>query len=128
MASEVTHFEVFAEEPAKLADFYRELFGWQVEKAPGVDYWRIRAGTNDAAINGGLTRRAISSPGSWVHYVNVASIDDTVRELERLGGRVVRGKTGVANTGWFAVLADPEQNIFAVWQPDPLAFALPEAG
>ena len=31
----VTHFEIFAEEPEKLADFYRNLFGWQIEQAPG---------------------------------------------------------------------------------------------
>ena len=32
--SHVTHFEIFAEEPAKLADFYRNLLGWKVEQAP----------------------------------------------------------------------------------------------
>ena len=39
MTGAVTHFEIFAEDPAKLADFYRELFGWAIEKAPGVDYF-----------------------------------------------------------------------------------------
>jgi uncharacterized protein len=36
--SQVTHFEIYAEEPAKLAEFYRTLLGWQIEKAPGIDY------------------------------------------------------------------------------------------
>jgi len=40
--SRVTHFEIYAEDPAKLVEFYRTLLGWQIEKAPGIDYWRIR--------------------------------------------------------------------------------------
>ena len=27
--------------PEELATFYRELFGWRIERAEGVDYWRI---------------------------------------------------------------------------------------
>ena len=42
MTSSVTHFEIYAEEPAKLAEFYRDLLGWQIEKAPAIDYWRIQ--------------------------------------------------------------------------------------
>jgi predicted enzyme related to lactoylglutathione lyase len=30
MTSSVTHFEIYGEEPAKLADFYPSIFGWQV--------------------------------------------------------------------------------------------------
>jgi predicted enzyme related to lactoylglutathione lyase len=29
--SAVTHFEIYGEEPAKLAEFYRSLFGWQID-------------------------------------------------------------------------------------------------
>ena len=32
MINSVTHFEIFAEEPAKLVEFYRNLLGWQIEK------------------------------------------------------------------------------------------------
>ena len=28
----VTHFEIYAEEPAKLAEFYRGVFGWRLDK------------------------------------------------------------------------------------------------
>ena len=45
MTSSVTHFEIYAEEPARLAAFYRALFGWKIDKAPGIDYWRIDTGS-----------------------------------------------------------------------------------
>ena len=127
MATAVTHFEIFAEEPAKLADFYRSLFGWQIEQAPGIDYWRVQTGaTAGQGISGGLTYRPIPGPRSWVHYVNVASLDQALGEVLRLGGSVLRPKTAVPKTAWYAVVADPEGNIFAVWQPDPHAMPMPE--
>ena len=123
----VTHFEIYAEEPAKLAEFYRRLLGWQIEKAPGVDYWRIQTGPADAkGIRGGLTFRPIPGPRSWVHYVNVESLDEVVAQVQRLGGSVLRSKTAVPKTAWYAVVADPEGNIFALWQADPTAMPLLE--
>lgn len=123
----VTHFEIYAEKPAKLADFYRSLFGWQLDKSPGLDYWHIRRDATDAsAIDGGLTYRPFPGPRSWVHYVHVESLDAAVSEVQRLGGAVLRPKTAVPKTAWYAVVSDPEGNIFAVWQPDPTAFPPPE--
>jgi predicted enzyme related to lactoylglutathione lyase len=127
MPSAVTHFEIYAEEPAKLAEFYRTLLGWQVDKAPGIDYWRINtAPGEDHAIGGGLTFRPIQGPRSWVHYLHVQSLDHTLDRLLELGGTQVRPKTAVPKAAWYAVVADPEGNIFAIWQADPLAMPLPE--
>jgi uncharacterized protein len=123
----VTHFEIYAEKPARLADFYRSLFDWRVEQAPGIDYWQIRTEpTKSGGFNGGLTYRPFPGPRSWVHYVHVDSLDDAVAEVQRLGGEVLRGKTAVPKTAWYAVVSDPEGNIFAVWQPDATAFPLPD--
>ena len=127
MTGTVTHFEIYAEEPAKLADFYRNLFGWKLDKAPGIDYWRIQTeGSRTNGFNGGLTYRPLPGPRSWVHYVNVGSLDAAVADVQRLGGAVLRSKTAVPKIAWYAVVADPEGNIFAVWQPDPTAMPLPE--
>jgi len=122
MANAVTHFEIFAAQPARLAEFYRQLLGWQIDKAPGIDYWRIK--TDSAAgqgINGGLTFRPIPEPHSWVHYLHVESLDHVIEQVLNLGGAVLRPKTAVPKTAWYAVVSDPEGNIFAVWQPDPTA-------
>ena len=127
MAGAVTHFEIYAEEPAKLAEFYRKLFGWPIERSPGIDYWRIQPNaTGPEGIGGGILYRPITGPRSWVHYVHVPAIDETIAEVERLGGLVLRSKSAVARTAWYAVVADPEGNIFAVWQTDPTAMPLPE--
>ena len=46
MSASVTHFEIYAEDLTGLAKFYRDLFDWKIEKAPGIDYFRIQTGTD----------------------------------------------------------------------------------
>jgi predicted enzyme related to lactoylglutathione lyase len=65
MSNSVTHFEIFAEDLARLAQFYRDLFGWRIEKAAGVDYFRIQTGPpDDKAVSGGMMHRPIEGPKS----------------------------------------------------------------
>jgi predicted enzyme related to lactoylglutathione lyase len=120
----MTHFEIFGDDPTKLSAFYRSLFGWQIEKAPGIDYWRIQ--TVPGGLTGGVTFRPIPEPHSWVHYLQTDSLDDAVEQVVKLGGSVVRAKTAVPKTCWYAVVADPEGNVFGVWESDPMAMPVAE--
>jgi hypothetical protein len=127
MTTVVTHFEIYAEDLNRLAAFYREIFGWKIEKAAGLDYFHIETGPPEASgIRGGLLTRPIPSPRSWVHYVSVESIDEAIDRIQRLGGRVVREKAAVPKIAWYAIVEDPERNIFAIYQNDPTAFPMPE--
>jgi uncharacterized protein len=127
MTGVVTHFEIYGEDPAKLARFYASLFDWQIEKAAGIDYWRIQAEPKRSnGFSGGLTHRPAQSPSSWLNYVSVASLDAALAQAQRMGATIVRPKTAVPRTGWYAVLLDPQGNSFAIWQTDPTAFPPPE--
>jgi predicted enzyme related to lactoylglutathione lyase len=127
MMGSVTHFEIYGEEPAKLADFYRDVFGWQIEQMPGVNYWRVQTSSAETnALHGGLTYRAIPDLNGWLLFVNVTSLDETVALVQKLGGSIVRPKTAVPKTAWVTIVADPAKNIFGIWQADPNAFPLPE--
>lgn len=120
----VRHFEIYAEDPAALAEFYCQLFGWRIELVPGAKYWFIEAKAMPAEdFSGSVTYRPIAGARAWVNYVHVASIDDAVAEAERLGAVVLRPRTAVPKTAWYSVLADPEGNIFGIYQSDPAAHA-----
>ena len=114
MASAVTHFEIYAEDPAKLAEFYRTLLGWQVDKAPGIDYWRIDTGAGEArasaedCCSGRSRARAAGCTTSTSSRSTRPSSG-----LVELGGSVVRPKAAVPKAAWYAVVADPDGNIFA---------------
>lgn len=122
----VTHFEIYGEQPAALAHFYREALGWEVEQMPGLNYFRIQTGAAEGpALHGGLTSRAIPGLNGWLLFINVASLDDTVTKIQSLGGAVVRPKTAVPRTAWVSVIADPDGNMFGVWEADANAFPTP---
>jgi predicted enzyme related to lactoylglutathione lyase len=122
-----THAEAFGEDPAALAAFYREVLGWTVTQAEGVDYWRIAApgGAAPGAFAGGIARRPDFVPKGWLPYARVESLAACIAAAQRLGGKVAREATAVPRTGWYAVLEDPEGNIFAAFQPDATAMPIP---
>jgi len=127
MPARLTHFEIYGDAPKELAAFYETLFGWRLQRAEGVDYWRINVDpTADGRADGGLLHRPASVPAGWLHYVEVESLDDSIATAERHGAKVLRPKTAVPRVAWYAVMADPEGNAFAIWQSDPIAFPPPE--
>ena len=108
-------------------EFYRNVFGWQVEEMPGLNYWRIQIGTTGTKpLHGGLTYSAIPDLNGFLLYVNVASLDETLAKILNLGGSIVRPKTAVPRTAWVTIVADPAKNIFGIWQEDSKAFPMPE--
>jgi predicted enzyme related to lactoylglutathione lyase len=129
MPNPVQHFEIYGDNPEKLAEFYRRVFGWNVTKAPNMDYWMLYTAATDekgmatepGAINGGLMKRPMPDARAWMNYVTVPSLDEAIKSLQAAGGTVLRGRTAVPKMGWFAVVADPEMNPFGIWQSDPNA-------
>jgi predicted enzyme related to lactoylglutathione lyase len=129
----VVHFEIPADEPERAAKFYRELFGWEIQRWGGAatrtanEYWLVQTVSADAGgqptrpgVNGGLMRRMF--PGQTpVNYIGVERVGDFVHKAERLGAKVIVSRTPVPGRGWFAQLQDTEGNIFAVWETDAAA-------
>ena len=55
---------------------------------------------------------------AWINYVNVESLDASVERAQKLGAKIMKGKSPVPGMGWFAMLIDPQGNPFAMWQSD----------
>jgi len=137
MDNTIVHFEIPADQPERAAKFYRELFGWNInrwENPGGMEYWMVETVPADAegrpvrqGVNGGLMRRMF--PGQApVNYIAVDDLDQFAKKAERLGAKVVVGRQPVPGMGWFAQLSDTEGNIFAIWQSDTTAGTAAAAG
>ena len=126
----IGHFEIPADNPERATTFYRELFGWEIQKWAshgGPEYWMISTVPTDAkgqptrlGVNGGLMRRQHPGPPP-VNYISVESVDDYAHKAKRLGAEAVMPKTPVKGMGWFAWLKDTEGNIFGIWEMDEQA-------
>jgi hypothetical protein len=96
LAGRLTNFEIYGDDPETLASFYREVLGWRIEKAEGVDYWRIAIDADAAPLTtGGVTRRPVFAQAGWMNFVEVDSLEATLAAAERLGGTVLKPKTAV---------------------------------
>jgi len=46
-------------------------------------------------------------------------LDESLKPAASLGAQILRPKSAVPKMGWFAMVADPEMNVFGIWQDDP---------
>jgi predicted enzyme related to lactoylglutathione lyase len=51
-----------------------------------------------------------------VNYIAVESVDEYVKKIAALGGKVIVPKMEVLGIGWWASALDPEGNQFAIMQ------------
>ena len=125
----VVHFEIQAEKPERAAKFYREVFGWTIEKWPGLDwdYWIVMTAEKDSkepGINGGLLFRPAKTPpqecgtNAYVCTVQVKNFDETAKNIEAAGGKIAVPKFAIPKMAWQGYFLDTEGNTFGVHQPD----------
>lgn len=117
----IVHFEIPSDNIERANKFYTELFGWKMEKMPGpMEYWMFAKGANnkgEQTISGGVMERKIPSSHEQITiYIAVNSVNEYVKRVEELGGKVIKPKTEVRSYGWFALCMDTENNIFALWE------------
>ncbi|HBG25851.1 MAG: glyoxalase [Planctomycetes bacterium GWF2_41_51] len=118
--SSVVHFEIPADDVERASKFYNMLFNWKPEKVPGpYEYWMLhtKKTESDFGINGGISRRKSESE-HIIDYIEVDSIENYLRKVESLGGKVVEKKTAIHKMGWFAICLDTEKNTFGLWETD----------
>ena len=120
----IVHFEFPAKDIEKVAAFYRDTFGWNVEKWDGpVDYWGIVTGEESTpGINGALYQPHDNMSGT-INTIGVDDIDAYTGKITAAGGQVVVPKTVVPTAGYIAYATDVEGTVFGLWQDDPSAGA-----
>jgi uncharacterized protein len=115
----VSWTELMASDPQAASDFYGSLFGWKfdtMEMGSGP-YRVIKVG--DAAIGGIMGKppgAAADMPAMWGSYVTVASLDETLATVQRLGGGVLVEPMDVPGVGRMAVIRDPQGAALSVIQ------------
>jgi uncharacterized protein len=124
MRASVQHFEIPARDPERAARFYREVFGWSVERLEweGPPYFRIRPrteidGLSRQGIDGGITAggQAGEQPLLVLHLED-ATLEECLARITAAGGSVDREPTEVGGMGRFARFLDPEGNRLGLWQ------------
>jgi predicted enzyme related to lactoylglutathione lyase len=123
MARPVVHFEVIAEDPTRLRNYFGELFGWQFDTPSPVaqevsdpqSYGFVDLITADdgTGIRGGVG----GGPGYQSHavfYVGVPDVEAALRRAEELGGARVMGPATSPSGLVVGHFTDPEGTLIGV--------------
>ena len=118
----IVHFEIPVDNVEKLKKFYSEVFGWKIEKVEKMDYWTIETVPTDEkgrplrpGVNGGMMKKE-NPDQKPVNYIAVESVDEYMKKIKALGGKITAPKQEVPDVGWIAFALDPEGNPFAILQ------------
>ncbi|MEX2458986.1 MAG: VOC family protein [Actinomycetota bacterium] len=116
MAAPVVHFEVMGTDRQALGRFYGELFGWTVQSLDQPPYEVIDT-RSGAGIDGGIG--AVDDAGA--QYVSVyAQTEDIHKTFDRaveMGAEVMLPVSEVPGVVTFAILRDPQGNVFGMVTP-----------
>jgi uncharacterized protein len=123
MSARVVHFEVPFDDADRARGFYRDVFDWQIQPMPEMDYNMVSTGpvsdegmpTEPGFIGGGMTQRQgpVTKP---VIVLAVDDIDTTLVDVEKHGGSAVGEKLPVGDMGFAAYFTDSEGNVMGLWQ------------
>ena len=119
MSNRVVHFEIPCNEPEKTIEFFKTAFGWIFQKFGDEEYWIALSGdAKTPGINGAIMKK--KDPNQpIVNSINVANIDEAVKNIEKAGGVIVVPKMPIPTVGWLVYFKDPDGNIHGAYQDDP---------
>jgi predicted enzyme related to lactoylglutathione lyase len=116
-----THFELAAPDLEKTAAFYRDVFGWQIEKWAGpVDYWLVTNGDHSTpGINGGLMQNGDFT--GTINTIEVDDIDEAIAQVLAHGGEIALPKNAIPGVGHQAYFKDNSGILVGLHQSDETA-------
>lgn len=122
MKNKVVFFEIPASDFKKAKAFYEKVFDWKVElwgdegaMAYTTPVDQEHNPTEPGGINGGFYQRK-SKTDQPSFGVETGSMDETLKAIEKAGGKVVTPKHSIGEWGFMADFADPEGNVITLWE------------
>ena len=121
--NKVSHFEIPYDDQERAKKFYQDVFGWQINKFPDMDYHLATTTPSDekmhpkepGAINGGLLPKDPTGSHPMI-VIDVPSIDEHIKKIESSGGKTVMPVMKIGEFGLYARVSDTEGNIIGIWQ------------
>lgn len=112
MPNPVVHFQIGGKHAAELREFYRSVFGWEVDEPSPIGAIRTETGVG---IDGGVHQVDENQRPYLAVYVAVDDLDGTVSKAEAGGATIIVPPTEVDGVGSFAMFQDPEGNCIGLW-------------
>jgi predicted enzyme related to lactoylglutathione lyase len=112
----IVHIEIPLKDTKHAAEFYGKLFGWKVGVMAEMDYFTF---DTESGLGGGFPEidGEMFQGNDVLLYVESEDLEATLAEIEKTGGKTLKGKTEITGMGWFALFADPSGNRMGLYEP-----------
>jgi len=109
----ICHVEIPCTDFEKMKNFYGDVFGWETEIIPNMDYATFKP---PEGPGGGFNKQLKTTESGVMFYIEVADINESLKKVEGAGGKTVTPKTAISpEFGYFAIFTDSENNIIGLW-------------
>jgi predicted enzyme related to lactoylglutathione lyase len=119
MGCPVVHWELWSEDPDKVADFYGAVFDWEIRSIPEMNYHLVEAG-GDGGIGGGIMKPQRGPwPGNMALYIDVDELAPYRQKIVAAGGKIIVEEQVVPGVGSFSLFEDPDGRVLGMWKQQP---------
>ncbi len=113
----IVHIEFSAKNREAAGKFYSQLFDWQVQQMPEMNYATFEA---EGGPGGGFSPVNDENPaGTVLVYIETDDIEASLAKIKSLGGKVIAPKQEIPGVGWFGIFADPTGNRVGLFTAKP---------
>lgn len=111
-------FDLMSSDPARAADFYHEIFGWEIEAPPQPEFGGYQNFTRNGKRVAGLHPVMGEGPANiWSVYLHTSDGNATIAAAEAAGATVMVPPMAVGDLGSMMVIVDPAGAVIGFWQP-----------
>jgi predicted enzyme related to lactoylglutathione lyase len=111
-------FEIYVSDFDEAIKFYGGIFDWEFKQSQSTNslYWNIFTGKD--SVGGGFMKK--SKPehdgNAVIIYIEVDNIEDTLKKVTTLGGKVSTTKTLISDVaGSYGLFNDTNGNLIGLW-------------
>lgn len=106
----IFHFDLTVDDQERISEFYKEVVGWEKEGLSMGDHQDYVMKDKEGTFLSGVCKRAGSNaylPPYWLIYIQVEDLDESLRRVEQLGGKVIGEKRRAGDQGHYYLIQDP---------------------
>ncbi len=111
--------DLMTSDPKAAEQFYTTIAGWGTQPWEGGEMPYTMFTKGEVALGGVMElpeqARSMGAPNHWLAYIAVPDVEATAAKTAELGGNILKDTTEIPSAGKFAVLADPQGAVFAVF-------------
>ena len=117
MSHPIIHIEFSADDLQAAGQFYQEIFDWQIQAVPEMNYTTFSWGDENAG--GGFNPVQEAYPaGTVIVYVQTEDINATLEAINERGGETLQPPMPIPGVGQIAIFSDPTGNRVGLVQPE----------